>query len=849
MWASLWNIYDGPSGASDSDAKPKSTARVRTSEAGKESGDAGRRIDEFPQNNFIQSSNAKQIVNLQEAADNTIILRGIIVGEEQSGKTSLIRRLRGENPFQQPGKNNERISAETGRKLMALLPWRLPDEAQFHKSQVIESDGLVQLYVSEGKSFCYSKKPDLLKKQMMSLFMQLQRGRGFDFAVWMVDPRMNKVLDYVHEGLEILFPSVMEQGNSCCEGRSQPIIQHVCILVNFRDVVPLEQRSDSNDGCLLEQIRLVVKNVVARNKEFYEKHRRGNSSDVLPTPTILVYESSMKNCYGLQNFLSFIALPYLSRKERDLRYLVDQTQKQRFVCERGLMEANHMDYSEFIKQKMREKEQSHQIVSLQKDSIERQMLEEEKERIQTHSERQTEIMRTTTQKQEVNNHVGKELERRVDRSSLAMNPQHFRPDNQVQQDIAPTTTTDYSDQQKVFVKRQLISDVKKAATTEIGRTTLETFFSDDDDEEDEQTEIETCNNSESSEGYDSDDGDFYIDGSGTRCVHANLPVSSKQSSSKLDLTPQYRQITKEFNSEKAVNDSSVLHNEEVDTRCSNDGRKDDARVKFKGSGSELAPPEAENSTDYPDPVVESKSSADRQDKVEIYTSTDAEVGEKLMACVSLVPLGTNAEERVDERTLIDATATLGYKDGTLTSNDQLPKGSIVATDNDDTIKNESLRDSDDEFKSNPIKSEIESGVKNDEKKEKNSSEHRHTPSDEHFVLNSDVELIGQSSESNGRRVSNDDCDDIAEELNNPDVNQELTTNLSLPRRTGNRGNSLPVSSAALAAIEAAKIEVEKMMAQSLSESQVNRGRKSKKKEKEGKKKKKKVKDKNKKQDN
>eukprot|EP00956_Cyclotella_meneghiniana_P038086 scaffold148607_cov36-Cyclotella_meneghiniana.AAC.1 len=124
-------------------------------------------------NSTIGSSSSSQVKEQKVA-----ILRGIIVGSHQSGKTSLLRRLRDEEIT-----NN----AET-RKLMALVPWKVPDNIGS-----VKDDEVVQLYVSEGASFtsydAESKDARGLVEKEWKEILGRQVKKHLDFMVWMVDTR------------------------------------------------------------------------------------------------------------------------------------------------------------------------------------------------------------------------------------------------------------------------------------------------------------------------------------------------------------------------------------------------------------------------------------------------------------------------------------------------------------------------------------------------------------------------------------------------------------------------------------------------------------------------------------
>ena len=281
----------------------------------------------------------------------------------------------------------------------------------------------------------------------------------------------------------------------------------------------------------------------------------------------------------------------------------------------------------------------------------------------------------------------------------------------------------------------------------------------------------------------------------------------------------------------------MLLEDETKSSASIDGVKDEVVVGFEGTaaspGKDSSKSVQDSSIENPCPVEESGSSADHAndttanpissvensqvDAVERF-STDTNIDDK--------SLGTNTKEMEGERTPVDSTIALDDKDRTPTNIDELPE-ELSAIDADDPSSKQLQSDGDEAIKSTPASFENESG---DEQSNKHDSEHRHGSAIEQFVLNSDEDSICQQSEGHGRRmerIHNADSDKREEEIDNPmDINNE----------SGIRIKSSSVSSAALAAIEAAKIEAERMMAQSQSdEHRMKREKKSKKKDKDGKK--------------
>ena len=333
MWNSLWSIYDGAATADGNAMEPPSTlSKGARDTGGRRNTLVGNRNNVTPtrKQSSTPSAAAQALV-----ANTTIQLRGIVVGEEKSGKTSLIRRLRGEDPFQHYS-NSSKVGADDNvhsnrttkrpqKSLMALIPWKIPQNIKPSSDSI--GNELVQLYISEGKSFSYEQSP--FQQQWSSILQtssSQQRGvkGSYDFIIWMIDPCMENVLEFLQEGLAVLFPPSSSSGNDGEESSSstkQPLIQHLCILLNFRDIINNHSKKE-DDPLLIDKVQHIVDQVL-------------KSSTVATPPTILLYESSMKNCFGLQNLHSFITLPYLSYKRRELQHRVEHTRKQQLQWKRG----------------------------------------------------------------------------------------------------------------------------------------------------------------------------------------------------------------------------------------------------------------------------------------------------------------------------------------------------------------------------------------------------------------------------------------------------------------------------------------------------------------------------------
>ena len=103
------------------------------------------------------------------------------MGTKGTGKTSLIRRLRGEDPFQKQSKSGQQRSSVEKRKLMALVPCNVPTGTEKINNLTIQQEERVQLYVSESVGFLQSQEEQSFRKEW-STALQLQRGKEWNFA-------------------------------------------------------------------------------------------------------------------------------------------------------------------------------------------------------------------------------------------------------------------------------------------------------------------------------------------------------------------------------------------------------------------------------------------------------------------------------------------------------------------------------------------------------------------------------------------------------------------------------------------------------------------------------------------
>lgn len=277
------------------------------------------------------------------------ILRGIIVGTHQSGKTSLLRRLRDE----------EITTGTTGetRKLMALVPWEVPNDID-----CVKDDEVVQLYLSEGTSFT-SYNPDskdardVVESEWKEIFCNSATSRKqvkkhLDFMVWMIDTRQESehVLEFVKMSLECLYPPIQREDGENCQDEidSKQLTaspQNLCILLNFRDL--------QDNRLLLQQIRDVASALLDN------ACRATSNNNPTASPCIAVYESSMLTNYGMPSLQSFISLPYMQYKEREYERRIDDLRRGYDTTKKSLLTQDDEtdSYDQYIQQQEQAKKQ------------------------------------------------------------------------------------------------------------------------------------------------------------------------------------------------------------------------------------------------------------------------------------------------------------------------------------------------------------------------------------------------------------------------------------------------------------------------------------------------------------
>ncbi len=515
------------------------------------------------------------------------ILRGIVVGKEQTGKTSLIRRLRGEDPFDSQVQRRETGNGQKlKRNLMALVPWKFP--YNLHPGLTVDHEDVVQLYVSEGRSFqtsfltASSSDSDetshdtrksihqidaTFRKEWLNSLRQ-QNGKELDFVIWVIDPRMNNFMEFLTAGLCILFPP--SSGVEECKGHGDeridsthksemndhvaPLVHNLCILLNFRDTHS-PKVSNSMGGTTLENVRQLAKSILQKHSQFADG-TNGNASKLFikaKQPTIVVYESSMRNCYGLQQLHSFIALPYLCFKEREYLKRAEYMRNGHQKWKDRLMQFDVVGFDEFsrelneetvstinMEETLRQTQQGDLSKSSQHGSATGPASDTENaERVEQKAVTEA-VLSVQRGKMKNSEHSKREKSSTKESKNSDAYSSSIKevPEPKIEEPSAPPNVGP----RKLFNSLHQPMIKSNAWTPmDIAGDTLDSFFADDEslNEEDGTKENDirssnspkrkdkaVLNSDDSSNGDisddDSDDDDFYIDNSGNRHSHSRL---------------------------------------------------------------------------------------------------------------------------------------------------------------------------------------------------------------------------------------------------------------------------------------------------------------------------------------
>jgi len=296
--------------------------------------------------------------------------------------------------------------------------------------------------------------------------ISLDRKEEMDFILIMIDPRIEKTIDFAERTLIDLSNQI------------NPI--SFCLLWNFRDVLPLETEYAS---------------------------KLSSVTDIFNTSStnISSLECSMKNCYGLQPLHEFIQIPYLAKKRFQLEQKMKEVQIQLLQKKRLLKEYQITNnYSQFIS-----------------------LLP--KKTISTKKKQTTQIEKEQTTISESQNHIISETEPSLNQENhkTSLNHSIIEPSVKNNTTERSKSISEYpTPERKIIfptpdpaisqINRSVSSDTRKILPDKKIQS-LEDFFS-SSDEEDNPTCVTPSKIKEISDDSDDED-DFYYDQEGNRHDH------------------------------------------------------------------------------------------------------------------------------------------------------------------------------------------------------------------------------------------------------------------------------------------------------------------------------------------
>ena len=377
-------------------------------------------------------SSTKSSFNNTNAVNNTNtikptkikILKGSVLGSFDVGKSSLLRRLRGEEDTKQKSK----------RRMMALYSWSPIDRSTSTHACAstagMDSDSVgvdaVQLHIVERHECDYAT----LKKKSRN---------GIDFIIIIVDRTKPESLTFALSFVDGML-GLQNDEKDGDKTQGTRILPCVCILLNHYDRLILKEDEDSstkvrgdsddngdadadaddaddamksdksegkepdnnipddsdqrtsNDSILtLKEVEQIIENKIIKHRPKEEAEAgpeaRSKSEFVVNKLKVKCLDACMMNGYGLQALNSFITLPYLLMKERDLMMELARIQNGLESCGNDLEEHDFHSFEELEKIRIDSSKANENSKTIIRRQNEMKLAEEGKSEISTASEK------------------------------------------------------------------------------------------------------------------------------------------------------------------------------------------------------------------------------------------------------------------------------------------------------------------------------------------------------------------------------------------------------------------------------------------------------------------------------
>jgi len=273
-----------------------------------------------------------------------LLLKGVVCGDENAGKSCLLRRLRGEEDEQETEKlvSSRAITEKTNKipkkKLMALIPWSPPKHSgnptstKYYESS--SSSTITQLHIVEQ----HDSGNDQHSHESNQRINRSNNYKNIDFYIIMIDRTKMESLSYAKK----IISSLILQHQSTTAAVVYPPSLCICILLNHYDIYYYNSQSESKlqkqeQTASTEETRQPDNNMLSMSKVksainayistlLKPQHDDNDNSDthnIASTPSIKpyiqYYDSCMKNGYGIQSLNTFMNIPFLIKQEQMLK--------------------------------------------------------------------------------------------------------------------------------------------------------------------------------------------------------------------------------------------------------------------------------------------------------------------------------------------------------------------------------------------------------------------------------------------------------------------------------------------------------------------------------------------------
>lgn len=271
---------------------------------------------------------------------------GYVIGDAQTGKSSLLCRLRGEDDL--TSISNE---SDANKNIMeeVILPWSLLQPSSPPSHNV---DFHVRTY--------HPTNTDESSSDMIS------------FALFLIHPkRLQSTLTYAEATAKDILQEQLHHATSAATDAIPPWIS-LCFLLNFCD----EDAAVTIEESFFQQIQQVAQRIQKFQTELYLPYynsiittKTNENNDENNNYCSYCICSSMKTCYGLQALYSFFPIVYHRWKEWNTIQTILQVQKNYTLhCHKTMQKMAQLNQRRFFQKQKLKQEQQGQSGTTVKDS-------------------------------------------------------------------------------------------------------------------------------------------------------------------------------------------------------------------------------------------------------------------------------------------------------------------------------------------------------------------------------------------------------------------------------------------------------------------------------------------------